>query len=83
MILYNMRYRGAYEYDKFTLNILQIANAVSLSEMHELNENASSKEALLAIQKEINEVYKTLLGSDEKMGLTEKLYLDSFLVKGD
>ena len=28
MITYNMRYRGPYEYDKFTLNILQYINLV-------------------------------------------------------
>lgn len=26
MIIYNMRYRGPYEYDKFVLNTFQIAN---------------------------------------------------------
>ena len=26
MITYNMRYRGAYEYDKFALNIFQFLN---------------------------------------------------------
>ena len=26
MITYNMRYRGAYEYDKFVLNVLQFLN---------------------------------------------------------
>ena len=29
MIYYNMRYRGPYEYDKFTLNILNYANYVN------------------------------------------------------
>lgn len=28
MIIYNMRYRGPYEYDKFALNILQYINLV-------------------------------------------------------
>ena len=28
MILYNIRHRGPYEYDKFTLNILQAYNEV-------------------------------------------------------
>ena len=26
MILYNMRYRGPYEYDKFVLNVMQFVN---------------------------------------------------------
>ncbi len=29
MIYYNMRYRGPYEYDKFTLNILNYINFVN------------------------------------------------------
>lgn len=29
MILYNIRHRGPYEYDKFVLNILQTCNEVS------------------------------------------------------
>lgn len=29
MIVYNMRHRGPYEYDKFALNILQFSNLVS------------------------------------------------------
>lgn len=29
MIYYNMRYRGPYEYDKFTLNILNYVNFVT------------------------------------------------------
>ncbi len=29
MIYYNMRYRGPYEYDKFTLNILNYVNYVN------------------------------------------------------
>ena len=43
MILYNMRHRGPYEYDKFTLNILQISNAVTLSELQELTVNSNNK----------------------------------------
>ena len=28
MILYNIRHNGAYEYEKFTLNIMQISNEI-------------------------------------------------------
>lgn len=81
MILYNMRNRGAYEYDKFTLNILQISNAVTLSELHELTNNEINKDTLLKTQKNINDIYDSLLGNDKLLGLSEKLYLDSFLIK--
>ena len=45
MILYNMRYRGAFEYDKFVLNIFQISNeAKSLTKKFNSNEMSSIKE---------------------------------------
>lgn len=83
MILYNMRHRGPYEYDKFTLNILQISNAVTLSELQELTVNGNNKNNLLEIQKKINEVYTSLVGNDDVIGLTEKIYINSFLLKGE
>lgn len=83
MILYNMRHRGPYEYDKFTLNILQISNAVTLSELQELTVNSNNKNNLLEIQKKINEVYTSLVGNDDVVGLTEEIYINSFLLKGE
>lgn len=83
MILYNMRNRGPYEYDKFTLNILQISNAVTLSELQELTESNANKNTLLKLQEEINDIYNSLVGDDNTIGLAEKLYLDSFLLKGE
>jgi len=81
MILYNMRNRGPYEYDKFTLNVLQIHNAVTLSETYEFSNNKKNKEALISTQSNINEIYNKLIGTSDKIGLTEKLYLNSFYIK--
>lgn len=81
MILYNMRNRGPYEYDKFTLNILQIHNAITLGEMYEFDKNNLNKDALLGIQKDINDIYSSIIGTDEFMGMAEKLYLDSYKIK--
>lgn len=81
MIIYNMRNRGPYEYDKFTLNILQIHNAVELSEMYELTENKDNKEALIQMQSDINSVYFKLIGTDNKIGLAEQMYLKSYNIK--
>lgn len=81
MILYNMRNRGPYEYDKFTLNVLQIHNAVTLSEMQELKNANKNKDSLVQMQKEVNDVYETLVGSKDKIGLSEKQYLKTFLIK--
>ena len=81
MILYNMRNRGPYEYDKFTLNILQIHNAVTLSEIHELTNNKANKDALIEMQSQLNNIYNDLIGTDSKIGLTEKIYINSFNIK--
>lgn len=81
MILYNMRNRGPYEYDKFTLNILQIHNAVTLSEMHELTNNKVNQEALISMQNNLNEVYNKLVGTSSSTGLAEIIYLKSFNIK--
>lgn len=83
MILYNMRNRGPYEYDKFTLNVLQIYNAVTLSEIYELTNNNNNKEALVAMQKEINEIYNNLIGTTTSIGLTEEIYIKSFNIRED
>ena len=32
MILYNVRHRGPYEYDKFVLNIFQLYNDIAMLE---------------------------------------------------
>lgn len=81
MILYNMRNRGPYEYDKFTLNILQIHNAVTLSEMYELKDNAANRDALIEMQKNLNDIYYELVGTNSKIGLAEKIYINSFKIK--
>lgn len=56
-ILYNMRYRGPYEYDKFTLNIFQTSNEVRslLKKIKREKEDLVEKkeeEILIAIEKE-------------------------------
>lgn len=83
MIIYNMRNRGPYEYDKFTLNILQISNAICLSEMHELNENSKEQDSLLKLQEKVNETFYNLIGTEAEKGLTEKIYIKSYMDRGN
>lgn len=45
MIVYNMRYRGPYEYDKLILNIFQFHNEV-LDIVRETNEKSSDLQKL-------------------------------------
>ena len=69
MIFYNMRYRGAYEYDKFSLNILQLSNMVT--EYLDDLENEESYKNLNAMHKEINKIFDEYT---KARGISEKLY---------
>ena len=50
MIVYNMRYRGPYEYDKFILNVFQFHN-----EMIDLEKAVNSDNTSLASNKKLLE----------------------------
>lgn len=82
MILYNMRHRGPYEYDKFVLNTLQIANAVSLKETNELRENSNNFDSLVIIKDNINNIYNNLIGTDKVKGICETIYEQSYIING-
>lgn len=82
MILYNMRHRGPYEYDKFVLNTLQISNAILLSETNELKENNTKKDSLNAIEQSINDIYTKFMGTDKEKGICEKMYEQSYIING-
>ena len=60
MIYYNMRYRGAYEYEKFVLNVLQYSNVAHdlTTELNELQEFETLKE----IKDIINDLYNKSTG---------------------
>lgn len=45
MIIYNMRYRGPYEYDKLILNVLQYHNEV-MDLVHEMKEKGNDLDKL-------------------------------------
>lgn len=82
MILYNMRNRGPYEYDKFVLNTLQISNAILLSETNELKANEEKQDSLRAIEKSINDTYTKFMGTDKDKGICEKMYEQSYVING-
>lgn len=70
MILYNMRERGPYEYDKFVLNILQMYNAINLSEIEELTEGNKEQETLLSLNNSLDVLFNSLVGED---GISNKI----------
>ena len=61
MILYNIRNRGPYEYDKFVLNFLQMKNEIDLAEKE------YKKTALSLLKDKENEIvreYERLTGDN-------------------
>ena len=73
MILYNMRNRGPFEYDKFVLNILQLYNAINLAEINELKLTNEQIKSLSEIQDLINNYYNESLSLLEKINKEIKL----------
>ena len=76
MIYYNMRYRGPYEYDKFTLNILQYNNMTNYF-LEELNEDVEY-ENLKAIKDEVDNLFNSYV---QEHGLCESVYKNLLLFK--
>lgn len=59
MILYNIRHRGPFEYDKFALNILQVSNETKRLLK---NFNAAADSKIPKKQKAIDELLASLSG---------------------
>lgn len=76
MIHYNMRYRGAYEYDKFVLNILQYANEANdfIGDITKIQDY----ETLKVIYDEINDLYNKSTGEN---GLSQQCYRKLIMFK--
>lgn len=83
MIMYNMRERGPYEYDKFVLNILQLYNAINLAEIHEMTENTKDMSSLIDLSNSIDSLYEKLIGNKNEIGLTENVFTKFYKYKGD
>lgn len=64
MILYNLRYRGPYEYDKFILNTFQLVNEIRRMEK---KLDGSELTKLREYRKEIDEIYERLTGSTSSL----------------
>lgn len=64
MIYYNMRYRGPYEYDKFTLNILNYINFVN-DYVYDMNNTSKDYKTFKETQDEINKQFETVMRNME------------------
>ncbi len=66
MIYYNMRYRGPYEYDKFTLNILNYVNYVN-DYTYDANNLSESYKTFKELEEQINKAFEDTLKNSEKI----------------
>lgn len=82
MIVYNMRYRGPLEYDKFVLNAFQFHNEVDAVLIKEF-ENSSNSKAFNQISAEMDNKLADFIGREksielelsEKIGYSKDLYM--------
>lgn len=78
MILYNFRYRGPYEYDKFILNYMQIHN-----EVHRIKRKSFPGEDVRygALKEEADELDRIFQKEMLEEDLSDKLHLISIRTK--
>ena len=71
MITYNMRYRGAYEYDKFVLNVFQFLN---LTKDISDKINKEKKDGISSYEEQLNKHINFLYGDGTSINnLQDKL----------
>lgn len=82
MIVYNMRYRGPLEYDKFVLNTLQFHNEINGVILKEF-ESETSTNSIASLTTDLDKPYTSFIGVErsealeqaEKIGFSKDLYL--------
>ena len=70
MIFYNMRYRGPYELDKFSLNVFNYVNYVN-EYIYDMNNTSNEYKTLKEIQDRIDEVFYNTVGDYQ---LSDQIY---------
>lgn len=76
MIFYNMRYRGPYELDKFSLNIFNFVNYVN-EYIYDINNTADNYKTLKALEDEIDKVFYKTVGDYQ---LSDQIYKDFIMI---
>lgn len=71
MIIYNNRYRGPYEYDKFALNILSLHNMVEELKTYEFENTNENINSLINLYNYLIELFNLLC---YKNSYDEKIY---------
>lgn len=77
MILYNNRYRGPFEYEKFILNILGFHNIITELELFEIYGDDKSVDSLKDIKAKVDTLFNDYTKKD---GYCDKCYLE--ILKG-
>lgn len=76
MIFYNMRYRGPYELDKFSLNIFNYVNYVN-EYIYDMNNTSEEYKTLKDLQNQIDEVFYNTVGDYQ---LSDQIYKNFIMI---
>ena len=76
MIFYNMRYRGPYELDKFSLNIFNYVNYIN-EYIYDTNNTSEDYRTLKALENNINEVFYNTVGDYQ---LCDQIYKNFIMI---
>lgn len=77
MIFYNMRYRGPYELDKFSLNIFNYVNYVN-DYIYDINNTSEEYLTLKDLQEKIDKVFYDTVGDYQ---LSDKIYKNFIMIQ--
>lgn len=77
MIFYNMRYRGPYELDKFSLNIFNYVNYVN-DYIYDINNTSEEYLTLKDLQEKIDEVFYNTVGDYQ---LSDQIYKNFIMIQ--
>lgn len=76
MIFYNMRYRGPYELDKFSLNIFNFTNYVN-DYIYDMNNTSESYRTLKDLSDEIDKMFYNTVGDYQ---LSDQIYRNFIMI---
>ncbi len=76
MIFYNMRYRGPYELDKFSLNIFNYVNYIN-EYIFDTNNTSEEYKTLKELQNNIDEVFFNTVGDYQ---LCDQIYKNFIMI---
>ena len=76
MIFYNMRYRGPYELDKFSLNVFNYINYVN-DYIYDINNTSEEYITLKELQNKIDNVFYNTVGDYQ---LSDQIYKNFIMI---